>query len=74
MSVPREILLNLLENLDNIWQAELQAAYGAKAPDARYTTEGRGKSGTVLREVYIARREVLNRVYPAPNVLTTLQK
>lgn len=40
---------------DAAWQAELEAAFGKAAGDARYQPHGRGAEGTALRATYEAR-------------------
>jgi hypothetical protein len=44
--------LGRFEQADNAWQDELEARFGRRARDARYTAEGRGAEGTKLRRLY----------------------
>jgi hypothetical protein len=37
---------------DNAWQIHLEVCFGKRAGDVRYTKEGEGKPGTVLRNLY----------------------
>jgi hypothetical protein len=37
---------------DNVWSAALAEMFGNRAGDVRYTKEGEGKPGTVLRNLY----------------------
>lgn len=39
---------------DAAWHGELVRIYGKRAGDVRYTKAGRGKSGTLLRDLFTA--------------------
>jgi hypothetical protein len=40
---------------DDAWQEALQAAFGKRAGDVRYTKAGQGEPGSELRRLYDAR-------------------
>jgi len=40
---------------DTAWQHELTRLFGKRAGDVRYTAEGKGKPGTILRNIYEVR-------------------
>lgn len=40
---------------DKMWQIALEAQFGKKAGDARYTAAGKGEAGSGLRSAYDAR-------------------
>ena len=45
----------LAQTTDDAWSAELQRRFGKRAGDVRYTLQGKGEPGSVLRLLYDAR-------------------
>lgn len=52
------------QDADDVWSYCLNAAFGKKAGDVRYTKAGEGKPGTVLNMAYQA-RQAAQKVFQA---------